>query len=294
MKSAASRRFKEKQNKGKPNNDEFDKHQPNKDHSNNDEPNKGEAGLHGGRLVLLIGPSCVAKTPLYRALGKFYPELRARLEKLVMINGRSPRPGEVDGVDFHFRTRKHLESLRKDSRYAVLPVHHDLQALDIQQLEALLARGDAFYEGNSSVGRTLLEHPRLGKAQKLSVFLSPLSKEEILYFRAPERNVSLPDLLTDIQRRKLLRRTTRQKTNLSLKDLEDIEKRASDAYPELQDAWHFDYVIPNHDGEDSDNWEAFYHPIGDARKTLEAFAELLRGSVPGSAEKWDQKLVPSA
>lgn len=252
---------------------------------------KKDPASQKGRLVLLIGPSCVAKTPLFKALGKFYPELRARLQKLVMINSRAPRPGEIDGTDFHFRTRAQLEALRIDSRYAVLPVHRDLQALDIQQLESLLARGDAFYEGNSSVGRTLLSHPRLSSVRKLSVFISPLSQEEILYFKAPERNVALPDLITDLQRRKLLRRTTRQKGILSLKDLEDIEKRAADAYPELQDAWRFDYVIPNHDGEDSDNWEAFYYLVGDARKTLEAFADLLQGSVPAITEKWDERLL---
>ncbi len=249
------------------------------------------------RLVLLIGPSCVGKTPLYKALAKFYPEVRARLQKLVMINSRSPRPGEIDGKDYHFRARAQLEALRTDPRYAVLPVHHDLQALDIQELEPLLERGDAFYEGNSTVGRTLLMHPRLAGVPKLSVFLSPLSKEEIVYFKAPERNISLQDLLTDIQRRKLLRRTARQKPNPSLKDLEDIEKRAADAYPELQDAWRFDYVLPNHDGEDSDNWEAFYYPIGDARKALEAFAALLQSKAPMNIqnmniEKWNEDLLP--
>ncbi len=244
-----------------------------------------------GRLVILCGPSCVGKTPLAKSLAKFYPDLSARLQKLVMINSRSPRPGEIEGKDYHFRTREQLEALRSDKRYVVLPVHHDLQALDIQHLESLLERGDAFYEGNSSVGCTLLAHPRLAGVRKLSVFISPLSKEEIVYFNAPERNVSLTQLLTDVQRRKLLRRTTRQKTNLSLKDLEDIEKRAADAYPELQDAWHFDYVIPNHDGEDSDNWEAFYYLIGDARKTLEAFVAFLQGEVPSNAEKWNENLL---
>lgn len=247
--------------------------------------------LAPGRLVLLIGPSCVGKTPLYKSVAKFYPELRARLQKLVMINSRAPRPGELDGVDYHFCTRAQLEALRNHSRYAVLPVHNDLQALDVQELESLLAGGDTFYEGNSSVGRMLLTHPRLARVPKLSVFLSPLSKEEIVYFKAPGRNISLDQLVTDIQRRKLLRRTTRQKPNPSLKDLEDIEKRASDAYPELLDAWRFDYVIANHDGEDSDNWEAFYYPIGDARKALEAFAALLNGSVPANAEKWGGNLL---
>jgi len=49
-------------------------------------------------------------------------------------------------------------------------------------------------------------------------------------------------------------------------------------------------VIPNHDGEDSDNWEAFYYLIGDARKALEAFAGLLNGSVPLGVEQWDEDL----
>jgi guanylate kinase len=93
-------------------------------------------------------------------------------------------------------------------------------------------------------------------------------------------------------RRKLLRRTRRQKGDLSVKDLEDVETRASSAYRELQEACHFQYVIPNHDGEDSDNWEAFYYLIGDARKTLDAFAALLKGSAPPGVEKWDEELLP--
>jgi guanylate kinase len=51
-------------------------------------------------------------------------------------------------------------------------------------------------------------------------------------------------------------------------------------------------VIPNHDGEDSDNWAAFYYPLGDARKALMAFTALLEGRVPPHAEKWEEDLIP--
>jgi guanylate kinase len=51
-------------------------------------------------------------------------------------------------------------------------------------------------------------------------------------------------------------------------------------------------VIPNHDGEDSDNWEAFYYPLGDARKALQAFVALLEGRVPAGVERWEQDLIP--
>ncbi len=208
------------------------------------------------------------------------------------MNSRGPRPGEIDGIDYHFRTRAQIEALRPDHRYAVIEARTDLQAVDLEELESLLRRGDAFFEGNPYVGRTLQTHPRLKQMNRLTIFLSPLSKEEITYLKAPERNLSLQDLLTDVMRRKLLRRTQRQKGELSAADLENIETRASRAYQELQAAWHFQHVIPNHDGEDSDHWEAFYYPIGDARKTLDALAGLLHGVVRPCVEKWEQDLLP--
>lgn len=45
-----------------------------------------------GRLVILSGPSCVGKSALYECLGKFYPELRNRFHRLVLVNSRDPRP----------------------------------------------------------------------------------------------------------------------------------------------------------------------------------------------------------
>jgi len=244
------------------------------------------------RLVILSGPSCVGKSSLDKALARFYPELRQALRKLVLYNSRSPRPGEVDGADYHFRTRSQIEGLRAQSRYAVLDVRGDLQALDIEELQALLEESCAFFEGNPFVARVLQTHPKLAGIDRLTVFLSPLSKEEIVYLKDAERNVFLPDLVTDVMRRKLLRRTRRQKLELSAKDLENIERRASSAYGELKEAWHFDCVIPNHDGEDSDNWEAFYYPIGDARDSLNSFVALLEGGNPPAVEKWEENLVP--
>ena len=247
-----------------------------------------------GRLVILSGPSGVGKSPLAKALNKFHPECSGRLRVLVLYNSRDPRPGERDGVDYHFRTRSQIEAFRSNPRYVLWDVRGDLQALDLEDLDALLGRSDVLFEGNPFVGVTLLEHPRLEGIKRLAIFLSPLSKEEIAYLKAPERNLSLQDLVTDIMRRKLLRRTRRQKGQLSALDLENIERRAGSAYGEMQAAWKFDYVIPNHDGEDSDNWEAFYHPLGDARKSLKTFVALLQGKVPAEAEKWDAELLPAA
>ena len=144
------------------------------------------------------------------------------------------------------------------------------------------------------MGRLLQTHPLLIAVHRLSIFLSPLSKDEIVYLKAPERHVSLEAFVTDVMRRKLLRRTRRQKGELSLKDLENIETRASSAYRELQEASHFQYVIPNHDGEDSDHWEAFYYLVGDARPSLHAVVALLEGAMPPVVETWEEDVVPPA
>jgi guanylate kinase len=243
-----------------------------------------------GRLVILSGPSCVGKSPLARCLGRFHPKLHRRLQNLVLYNSRSPRPGEQDGVDYHFRTREQIEAMRGQERFAVLEVRGDLQAMQLAEVTDMLEHGDAFFEGNPSVGRLLQTHPALAKTKRLSVFMSPLTREEILFLKDPARNVGLPELVTDVMRRKLLRRTRRHKGELSLKDLENIEQRAGSAFRELREAVHFEWVIPNHDGEDSDNWEAFYYPLGDARKALQTFVDLLEDRPPAHAEKWEPAL----
>lgn len=245
-----------------------------------------------GRLVILSGPSCVGKSPLGKALAAFHPELRKRLQPVVLYNSRAPRPGETNGLDYHFRTRAEIERLGDRKRYVVLDVRGDLQGLDLEELAHLLARGDAFFEGNPFVGRALQTRPELAGIEKLSVFVSPLSREEILFLRSREGSVALPEIVADVMRRKLLRRTRRHKGELSAKDLENIEKRAGSAYRELAEARHFDYVIANHDGEDSENWDAFHFPLGDARRTLLLFAALLEGKVPEGLEKWEPGLLP--
>jgi guanylate kinase len=243
-----------------------------------------------GRLIILSGPSCVGKGPLHTAFHNFYPELAANLQKLVLYNCRSPRPGEIDGKDYYFRSRQEIDGLRGKKNFLVLDVRGDLQAVDLNGVEQALAGGDLFFEGNPFVGRELLK-AFSSKSTVLSIFLTPLSREEIQFLQSQERGLSFADFLTDVMRRKLLRRTQRQKSILSLKDLENIERRAASAYTELKEAWRFEYVIPNHDGEDSENWDAFYYPVGDARKTLLAFAQLVGGKVPALIEKWDEFLL---
>jgi guanylate kinase len=202
---------------------------------------------NSSRLVILAGPSCVGRSTLAKALHRLHPDLARGLQPLVLHHGRDPRPGERDGIDYHFHARLEI-------------------ANDREQLERDLGQGDVMFEGNPFVG-------------------------EIRFLRS-QPSVSLPDLVTDVMRRKQLRRMQRQKGELSLKDLENIETRASSAYGELGKAHRFRYALPNHDGEDSEDRDAFHCPLGDARRALDAFAGLLRGDTATGVESWDASMLP--
>ncbi len=243
-----------------------------------------------GRLVMLSGPSCVGKGSLCNALRIFYPELYENLHKLVLYNSRSPRPGEGEGLDYYFRSREEMEKMRDRDNFMLIEVRGDLQGLDVKELLRILEQGqDVLFEGNPFIPEALWNLPQMSEVPTLKVFISPISQNEILWLKLLEADI--PAIVIDAMRRKLLRRTQRQKGILSFKDLENIKERSNSASAELCLACHFDWVIPNHDGEDSENWTAFNYPVGDAFRALQTFASILQGEEPACwAEHWGPDL----
>lgn len=62
-----------------------------------------------GSLVILTGPTAAGKTEVHSQLLHAHPEMK----KLVTATSRSPRPGEINGKDYHFLTRDtFLERIR--------------------------------------------------------------------------------------------------------------------------------------------------------------------------------------
>ena len=64
-------------------------------------------GGPGGRVVVLSGPSAVGKSTVVRCLRDRIPALYFS----VSATTRDPRPGEVDGVDYHFVTPAEFQDL---------------------------------------------------------------------------------------------------------------------------------------------------------------------------------------
>ncbi len=60
-----------------------------------------------GRLIVLAGPSGVGKSSVVRVLRRVLPELWFS----VSVTTRDPRPGEIDGEDYHFVTSEEFDRM---------------------------------------------------------------------------------------------------------------------------------------------------------------------------------------
>ena len=66
-----------------------------------------------GRLIVLTGPSGVGKGTLLKALLARHPELHLSISATT----RSPRPGEEDGVSYHFLTRQQFDEMVSNGEF---------------------------------------------------------------------------------------------------------------------------------------------------------------------------------
>jgi len=91
-----------------------------------------------GTLVVVSAPSGAGKTTLCREVRLCLPDLAYS----VSYTTRPPRPGEVDGTDFHFVTEPAFEALRTAGALAEwAQVHGNLYGTHAGTLERALAEG---------------------------------------------------------------------------------------------------------------------------------------------------------
>ena len=88
-------------------------------------------------LLRLSGHSCAGKTRLVNAL----PQFGISCPRVVRYTSRPPRPEEIEGEDYYFRSREFIESL-PEKNFLVGPVRSMLQAFDLGQLETDLNTQD--------------------------------------------------------------------------------------------------------------------------------------------------------
>jgi guanylate kinase len=128
-----------------------------------------------GRVVVLSGPSAVGKSTVVRRLREQLPDLHFS----VSATTRAPRPGEVDGVDYHFVTPEQFQQLI--DRGALLEwaeIHgglHRSGTLAAPVAEAAAAGHPVLIE----VDLAGAEAVKQAMPEALSVFLAPPSWEAL-------------------------------------------------------------------------------------------------------------------
>ena len=235
------------------------------------------------RMLIVSGLSCAGKTPLIQAARKLALDLLKEFSTPVLYHSRAARPGEIDGRDYHFRSREDIEALRDKPGFSVFEVRSELQAVDVNELDSSRA---LLYEGHASIALFLKKWSTEKGLAAVDIFLSPLSAREVDESMAKAGPDGFRRQLTEMSRGRLLRRYRKQKETLGLPELEDVETRAGSAFEELARGHEFSHVVPNHDGEDSDHWTLFDRPIGDALRATEAVLALLRGEAEDWSERW--------
>lgn len=177
----------------------------------------GVPGAAGAMLVIISGPSGVGKDAVIEALRR-----RGRspdYHYVVTCTTRARRPGEIDGVSYHFLDRQRFVALRDAG----------------ELLEANEVHGNWYGTPRTQVREALLEGHDV--VLKIDVQGAQVIKENvpdaILIFIVP------PSLETLFQRLK----------SRATETADELEIRQRNAAIELARQEDYDYIVENRDGE---------------------------------------------
>jgi guanylate kinase len=171
--------------------------------------------LPAGRLFVITGPSGVGKGTLIHRLLERMPEL----ELSVSATTRPPRPGERDGVDYHFQSEEEFDCLTREGRL----------------LEHAIYSGNRYGTPRSEV------EPRLAAGRSVVLEIEVQGARQIREAMPEAVQVFIAPPSPEALRERLEGRGTDSK--------EAIERRLAAAEEELAARSEFGYVIVNDDLE---------------------------------------------
>jgi guanylate kinase len=237
------------------------------------------------RLIILSGPSCVGKGPLTAAVKKFRPDIK--FTKLAVIKSKQsrnhiPRPDEQEVWDNPncWQTEEQIEAMKDNSRYIVGNCYGFSQAVDLD-LIINSSEQTLLMEMYYAIVPQLLTSQRLKNIRLETVFVSPISDKEIEFIRTC--GINIETAIKSLMSVKQYQRAVFHKRNIDREFLQDIKTRIDDSVCELGSAKNFKFVIVNHDGEGSPNWNRLADgtftapPAGDAKLTVDFLADILIG-----------------
>ncbi|MDC0120881.1 guanylate kinase [Amylibacter sp.] len=145
-----------------------------------------------GLLIILSSPSGAGKSTLSRMLLDWDPSLRFS----VSATTRGPRPGEKDGKEYFFKTRKEFENLINiDGMLEHAEVFGNLYGSPSEPVESAVSKGidvvfDVDWQGGQQIRKSSM------KSDVVSIFILPPSINE-LERRLNARGQDSPDIVSN-------------------------------------------------------------------------------------------------
>lgn len=180
-----------------------------------------------GTLYIVSAPSGAGKTSLVKALVEAMPQIRVSVSHTT----RAMRPGEVDGVNYHFVARAQFEEMLEHGEFLEhAQVFDNLYGTSQRWVEQTLAEGydlilEIDWQGAQQVRRLL--------PQAKSIFILPPTQEALRH----------------------------RLTNRGQDSGEIIERRMRDAVNEMSHYVEYDYLVINDD---------FVHALADLKAIFQA------------------------
>jgi guanylate kinase len=170
--------------------------------------------VNQGRLTVLSGPTAVGKGTVVTRLIQLHPEIFVSIS----VTTRPPRPGEIDGVHYHFVSDDQFDALIANGALLEWAVVHGVQRYGTPRAPVM----QALEEGRPALLEIDLQGARQVKASLPDarfVFLAPPSWQELV--------------------RRLVGRGTESATQR--------ERRLETARAEMAAQAEFDDVVVNHE-----------------------------------------------
>lgn len=137
------------------------------------------SGTPGGRLIVLTGPAGVGKGTVEAKLRADHPQIWLS----VSATTRDPRPGEVDGVNYHFMTEEQFLADERAGKFLETAVVHGMAhyGTPLQPvLDHLAANVPTILEIDLQGARRVKERAAELGMEVVSVFLAPPSFDELV------------------------------------------------------------------------------------------------------------------
>ena len=166
-----------------------------------------------GLLVIVSGPSEAGKGTVLKQVFEKYPNLKLSIS----VTTRDPRVGEVDGINYYFKTvEEYNEMLKKDEFLEHQEVYGNFYGTPKAKVFEQLDKGfDVVLEIDVKGALSVMQR----YPEAISIFVSPQDRDT-LASRLKGRGSERP---------------------------EDLERRISEAAAEIQQANLYDYIVVNND-----------------------------------------------